>query len=309
MSKLTYKDYWFNYVVDEEPEKIKELIHEEYISSQGIKIHLDIFDTKEKDLDKTIIFCHGTSVYSRFYAEWLYNLYKKRFRVVALDLPGHGLSGGKRGHFNMKLLSKAIYDVNTWVIENYGHRNAIMGSSLGGINALYSAAFDDDRLFGAVCHNAAIFNEKAYQKIIEMNLKLKLLLPFIPVAAKIAPKAQFSVFLYLDFYRLCKTERFSKRIPLLLDDEILADKYTTTAIRTQMKAPLAKPIEKIKTPVMIINGEKDVLFSKDYMEEIYNRLTCPNKKLEIIEDASHLIFQENISVCLEKIVPWLNNIL
>jgi pimeloyl-ACP methyl ester carboxylesterase len=184
-----------------------------------------------------------------------------------------------------------------------------MGSSLGGINALYSSAYDDERLKGAVCHNAAIFNEKAYKKIINMNLTIKILLPLIPFAAKIVPKARFSVLLYLDFYRLCKTEQFSKRIPLLLEDKLLAEKYSTTALRTQMKAPLAKPIENIETPLMIINGDEDVLFSEKYMREIYDRLTCSHKKLEIIENASHLIFQENISEALDRIVPWLNKVL
>jgi len=309
MSEFEYKDYWFNYVLDEDPQQIKNLIREEYITSQGIKIHLDIYDDESKNLEKTVIFSHGTSVYSRFYAEWLYNLHKKGFRIVAPDLPGHGLSGGTRGHFTMEMFTKTIYDVNSWVIDNFGERNAVMGSSLGGINALYSAAYDDERLKGAVCHNAAIFNEKAYKKIINMTFLLRIILPLVPIAAKIAPKLHFSVFLYLDFYRLCKNERFSERIPLLLEDEILADKYTATGLRTQLRAPLAKPIEKIETPIMIINGDEDVLFSEDYMREIYDRLTCSNKELQIIENASHLIFQEKIPTALERIVPWLNKVL
>jgi len=308
MSKLEYNDYWFNYVLKENPKEIKNLIREEYITSQGIKIHLDIFDTDQKDLNKTIIFSHGTSVYSRFYAEWLYTLYKEGYRIVAPDLPGHGLSGGKRGHFTMEMFSQIMFDVNSWVIDNYGERNAVMGSSLGGINALYSAAKDDKRLKGAICHNIAIFNEKAYKKIIEMNLKLKVLLALVPIVAKLVPKARFSVFLYLDFYRLCKTERVLKRIPILLEDKLFVDKYSAAGIRTQMRAPLSKPIEEIETPIMIINGDEDILFSVEYMREIYNRLSCPNKELEIIKNASHLIFQENISEALNRIVPWLNKI-
>jgi alpha-beta hydrolase superfamily lysophospholipase len=309
MSKFEYKDYWFNYVLDEDPHQIKNLIREEYIISQGIKIHLDIYDDESKNLEKTVIFSHGTSVYSRFYAEWLFNLYKNGFRIVAPDLPGHGLSGGVRGHFTMDGLAQTMYDVHSWVIDNFGKRNAVMGSSLGGINALYSTAYDDERLKGAVCHNAAIFNEKAYKKIIDMTLLLRILLPMVPIAAKITPKLHFSVFLYLDFYRLCKTDRFLERIPLLLEDEILADKYTATGLKTQLRAPLARPVGEIETPIMIINGDEDALFSEEYMREIYERLTCSNKEIEILEDASHLIFQENIPEALERIVPWLNKVL
>jgi alpha-beta hydrolase superfamily lysophospholipase len=99
MSKFEYNDYWFNYVLNSDPHEIKNIIKEEYITSDGLKIHMDIYD-KEGPLDKTVIFIHGTSVYSRFYAEFLYNLFQKGFRIVAPDMIGHGLSEGKRGRKN-----------------------------------------------------------------------------------------------------------------------------------------------------------------------------------------------------------------
>lgn len=309
MADLDYEDYWFNYVLKEDPIQIKELIREGYIESQGLKIHLDIYDDINSEREKTVIFSHGTSVYSRFYAEWCYNLYQNGFRVIAPDMPGHGMSRGKRGHFTMEMFTKTMLDVNSWVIDNFGERNAVMGSSLGGINALYSVARDDDRLKAAVCHNAAIFNEKGYKNLIKMGPLLRFLRPLVPIASKIAPKLKLSVWLYLDFYKLAKSQELINKVPLILEDKRLSDKYTLTGIRTQMKDSLAKPIEKIKTPVMIINGDEDYLFSVDYMTEIFERLTCPEKRLEIIEGASHLIFQENIETALERIVPWLNKIM
>ncbi len=76
-----------------------------------------------------------------------------------------------------------------------------------------------------------------------------------------------------------------------------------------MREPLANPIENINTPTMILNGEHDVLFSIDYMTEIYDWLNSLNKKLEIIKGASHLIFQENIKEVLDIIVPWLRTVI
>jgi len=307
MPKLSYDDYWFNYCFDIDPQKIKNLIKEEYISSQGLKIHLDIYDNKEKLFKGNIIFLHGTSVYSRFYAEFLYNLYKKGYRVIAPDMMGHGLSEGIRGHFTMEKFEKTVYDVNSYVIEKYGKRNFLMGSSLGGINTLYSVAYDN-RFKGAICHNTAIFNEKAYKKIIRLSGVLKLLIHLIPLAAKITPKLKLSTTLYLDFDNLAKSERVLKRINLLLKDPLLSLKYTFKALRTQMKDSLPIPIEEIEVPIMIINGDEDILFTLDYMSEIFNRLTCKNKSFEILKGASHLIFQENIQETLNRIIPWLERI-
>jgi len=307
MKKLEYKDYWFNYVLKANPQEIKNSIQEDYINSQNFRIHLDIYE-KEGLSDKTIIFIHGTSVYSRFYAEFCYNLVQNGYRVVAPDLIGHGMSEGKRGHFTMEMFAKTIYDVNTYVMEKFGDKVAVMGSSLGGITTLYSVAYDE-RFKAGICHNAAILNEGAYKKIIKIEGKLKELIEEVPNLAKTAPTSSLSVYTYLDFHKLAKSEEMNKMVDLLMKDKILSDKYTMTAIYTQMSAPLAKSLESITTPLMIINGDEDYLFSPDYMTEIFDRLACEHKKLEILKGTSHLIFQENIKECLERILPWLKLVL
>ncbi|MBD3253613.1 MAG: alpha/beta fold hydrolase [Candidatus Lokiarchaeota archaeon] len=308
MSEIQYKDYWFNYVLNANPPQIKNIIKEVYIISEGNKIHLDIYNDESKNLNKTILFIHGTSVYSRFYAEFLYNLFQKGYRIVAPDLIGHGKSEGKRGHFTMEMFTQVIYDVTTFIINKYGDNVSVMGSSLGGITSLYCAA-NDQRLKAAVCHNAAIFNEDAYKKIIKIKAILKLLVPLVPFFAKITPKLRLSVYLYLDFEELAQTDKFLERIDLLLEDEILSDKYSLSAIKTQMRAPLAKPIEEIDIPIMIIVGSEDNLFSVEYMEEIYERLTHKERALEVLEGASHLIFQEHIEESLKRIIPWLEKVI
>lgn len=308
MQKLEYDDYWFNYVFKTDPQEIKEAVKQEFITSQGLKIHLDIYDIEEP-VDKTMIFIPGTAMYSRFYAEFCYNLFQKGFRVVVPDMQGHGFSEGPRGHFTMDEFTQTTYDVTSHVLDSFGGKVAIMGSSLGGITALYSTANDDERLSAAICHNAALFDEKAYKKIVPIKGILRILLPLVPIAAKIAPRMKASVWLYLKAERLAKSEELLSKIDLLKKDKILSHKYSARALRTQQKDPMAKKIEDISTPIMIINGDEDVLFSVEYMTELYNRLTCADKSLEILEGASHLIFQENIEESLGRIVPWLNKVL
>ena len=307
VSKLGYNDYWFHYCFDKDPQDIKKAIKEHYISSQGLKIHLDIYDDENNSNKGNVIFLHGTSVYSRFYAEFLYNLFKIGYRVIAPDMIGHGLSEGIRGHFTMDKFEKIVYDVNSYVIEKYGDKSFLMGSSLGGINTLYSAAYDN-RFKGAICHNAAIFSEKAYKKIINLSGILNLLIRLVPFAAKIAPRLKLSTTLYLDFDTLAKTERVLEGINFLLDDPLISLRYTLKALKTQMRDPLPIPIEEIKVPIMFINGTEDNLFSIDYITELYDRLTCENKSLEILDGASHLIFQENIKEALNRIIPWLEKL-
>lgn len=307
MKKKRHDDYWFHYIFEEDAQKIKESIIEKYIDSKETEIHLDIYGDNF-NTDKNIIFIHGTSVYSKFYAEFLYKLYKQGYRIFAPDLIGHGLSGGKRGHFTMQRFTEIIYDLTTYIIENYSQNIVIMGSSLGGITTLYCTA-NDPRLKGAVCHNAAIFNEEAYKRIINLQGILKILIRTIPTLVKIFPTLKLSVFIYLDFKELAKKDKVRESIDLLLEDPTFTKKYSLTAINTQLRAPLAKPIEKIDTPIMIINGDNDNLFTLKYMKEIYERLNCQDKNLAIIKNGSHLIFQEHIQEALDAILEWLKKIL
>ncbi|MFO8017046.1 MAG: alpha/beta fold hydrolase [Promethearchaeia archaeon] len=303
-----YGAYWHNYVFDMDPESIEETITERDIYSNNTRIHLNIFDNEHKNYLDTVLFIHGTAVYSRFYAEFLYHLYEKGYRIVAPDMVGHGLSAGERGHFTMKEYLRVVTDVIDFIQEHYEGKIVIMGSSLGGITSLYAIAKEDARLSGAICHNAALLNEKAYKKIVKVKGVLKLFKPLVPFFAKIAPKLKISVWTYLDPYELASSDKFLNTIDKFLEDPLLADKYTLTAIRTQMRSPLPKPLEDITSPVMIIDGEEDVLFSVNYMSEIYERLTCSKKRLEIIPKASHLILQEHINETLGRVTPFLEGI-
>lgn len=299
------EEYWFNYIVDFDPKEIQNAIHEEYIVSQKKKIHLDIYGQDDADLRINVIFIHGTAVYSKIYAEFCYALYKEGYRVIAPDLPGHGLSEGRRGHFTMKEFTATIYDVTSYVIEKYGENIAVMGSSLGGITTLYAVA-NDERIKTGICHNAAIFNEGAHKKIVHVKGIYKILKPLVPLFARILPTLRISVWAYLDAHKLVQ-DKWLDKVDILLVDKLLTDRYTLKSILTQMREPLACSAETIETPIMIINGSNDYLFSVEYMQEILDRLeNSRNKKLEIIPNSAHLILQEHREESISQVKEWLD---
>lgn len=305
---LKYDDVWFDYCIELNPLVIQKVIQEEYIVSNKKRIHLDIYETDLENIKPTILFIHGTAVYSRFYTEFLYGLYREGYRVVALDLPGHGLSDGRRGHFSMEELVAAVYDVTSFIRDKYSKKVVVIGSSLGGITTLYSLA-NDPRISAGVCVNAAILNEKAHKKMLKIKGIFKLGRPFVPLFARLLPRFRMSVWIYLDPKELIKNEESNKVIETISIDKLLSDRYSLKSLCTQMRAPMAKPIEEIRTPTMILNGGHDVLFSVEYMKEILERLkNSVNKKLVVIENGSHLILTENREECITKIIKWLNEI-
>ncbi|MHA1297982.1 MAG: alpha/beta fold hydrolase [Candidatus Helarchaeota archaeon] len=303
-------DYWFNYCLELDPKKIKNAIKEKYIDISKNRIHLDIYDEFTDENKPTILFIHGTAVYSRFYAEFLYGLHEKGYQIIGLDLPGHGLSDGRRGHFSIEELVSAIYDINTHVIENFNETVILMGSSLGGILTLYSLAYDE-RYKAGICVNAALLNEKEYtKKHIKLRGIYRIFKPVVPFFAKLFPRLGIDVWVYLDAKKLVKKKESFELIDILLEDKLLTEKYTLKSLATQLKAAPSRPIEEINTPIMILNGSDDILFSVDYMQQLYNRLTnSRNKKIEIIPDSSHMILLENREESTKHIVNWLSSII
>lgn len=306
---------WHQYCVAFDPNEIARGTRETYISAGGFRAHVDIYapghPPAAKEAPKavpTILFVHGTAVYARFYADFLYDLSRHGYRVVAPDLPGHGLSGGPRGHFTMDLLVTAVQDVLTWTLEQYPGRVALMGSSLGGITALYTVA-KDARVAAAICHNAALLNEGAHKEITQLSGIFKVLAPLVPTLAWLAPKLRLSVWRYLDPQSLFADPALAPRVEILLDDALLSDRYTLRSLATQMRAPPARPPETIETPVMFLNGERDVLFSVDFMRALHARLTRSRATcLEVIPGGTHLILHEHRAECVARVTRWLENL-
>lgn len=299
---------WHSYCLDMDPIKIEQAIKERYIISNGKKIHLDIFDNSPDESKATILFIHGTAVYSRFYAEFLHDLSTKGYRIVALDLPGHGKSEGRRGHFTIEKLVDTIKDVTSFIINTYGDKVVAIGSSLGGITTLYSSA-SDPRLSACVCVNAALLNEKGHKKLIKLKGILKLGKPLVPFFSKILPRLKISVWIYLNPETLINKEKSLKIMEAVLKDKMVSSKYTLKALATQMRATPEKAIETIETPIMILNGSDDILFSIEYMQNIFERLKNSKKKrFEEIKDGAHCILNEHREECVKKIILWLSSL-
>jgi len=89
---------------------------------------------------------------------------------------------------------------------------------------------------------------------------------------------------------------------LLKDEKISIDPYFL------MKTDLAKPVEKIKVPVMLVHAENDSIFPQAYVEDIFNRLTC-RKKYLFFKNTEHLVMTNNVDDVVPPIDAWLRDVM
>jgi alpha-beta hydrolase superfamily lysophospholipase len=251
-----------------------------------LRLHLDVY--QRKDDVSTVLFVPGTGAHARCYAEFLFQLHRQGFRVVGIDLQGHGLSEGVRGSFTIEELVENIYDVTTWAVERYGEKVGISGSSLGGILAFYAMA-NDHRLKSAVCHNVAVLSEPDCLRITRAPNLLRKILPLGRLAARLLPELRLTIWLYLDPQALTDDPRL---LEIFVDDPLTLQALPLRSIVSQSQVAPARPVEEIEMPIMVLHAEGDRIFPLDYCRAIYDRLTC-FKRFELIPGADHFVFAPN----------------
>ena len=249
---------------------------------------LSLYHFKSDPGDPVMVFVPGTSVYALLYTEYMYKLSREGFNVVGLDPRGHGRSSGKRGVYTLGKLAEDAMAVIDYAITTYGDRVAVSGSSQGGMTAFYCAAAEP-RLKAAICHNVIAPDEPDNERMTRRPDLFRPLIPLLPLLqpAMDSPLGELMtpVSLYLDL----KAET-SRLIPdvgrFLKEDPLAVNAVSVSALHSLASTPLAKKVEEIETPIMVIHAGRDNIFPEDYVRRVYDRLTC-EKELLYLPDAPH----------------------
>jgi alpha-beta hydrolase superfamily lysophospholipase len=106
-----------------------------WIDVRGVPVHLDLHSSDRPRA--TVVFQPGSGAHARFYFLLGGLLARRGYEVLAIDRPGHGLSGGDRGNCTIE---EAI-EVAAAAIAHARSRSSrpvvLMGSSLGGLLTVF----------------------------------------------------------------------------------------------------------------------------------------------------------------------------
>lgn len=271
------------------------------IVSRGLRLHADIYPAGS--VAPVVLFLHGTGKYARFYQPFLERLSAAGFSVLGLDHQGHGFSEGERGDFTIPELVQNTRDALAYARRELGPRVALLGSSQGGLVALYTIA-EDRSAAAAICHNVALLNEPGSRQI-RLSSFSRTVRPLVPFAAALAPWMRVPIRRYLPLENiyadlsLGRLERY---------DRLVVPSYTLRSFASLATCAPAQPIEQIQIPMLVLAGEMDRLFPLSLIRSIYERLTCP-KELTVVAEAGHMLFVEHVESALPPIVDWLNRTL
>jgi len=138
--------------------------------SQGRKLAGHIY--RPGEYKATVVLIHGYLNHSGQMRNLLGFLLSKSFAVAMFDLPGHGLSEGKRGAIeDFSEYSKALCDFTETVKDFCSGPYHLIGFSLGGGIAVEHILINKEKVFDRIVIAAPLIHYKAW-KISEVCFKL-----------------------------------------------------------------------------------------------------------------------------------------
>ncbi len=271
---------------------------------------LALYHFRSRPEDPAMVFVPGTSVYALLYVEFMYKVSRQGFNVVGFDPRGHGMSSGKRGVYTLGQLVEDALAVIGHALATYGDRVAVSGSSQGGMVAFYCAAAEP-RLKAAVCHNVIAPDEPDNERMTRRPGMFKPLMPLLPAFKPLMDsplgKLMIPVSLYLDL----KAEP-SRIIPdvvrFLKEDPLALTAVSLSALHSLPTTPMARKVEEIEVPVMVVHAGRDNIFPEDYVRRVYGRLTC-EKEFLYLADAPHLVMTDHVDEVVPPVAAWLKKMM
>lgn len=247
----------------------------EFFATAG-NIPMHIRDSKKGD--KAIILLHGYMETMYIWNE-LYDNLKNDYRVILIDLPGHGLSCSAPIN-TMDFIAIAVKGV----LDVCGVKKAYIGGhSLGGY-----AAFSCCKTFPSTFLGLILFNSHPYPEDPDFAVNREREISIIrsgrlmTLAGVSLPKMYFS-----ENLRKC-------------DDKIretleLCDTHDPEGIIACIKGMVQRPdnsdfMKNPSLPILVVLGDNDGFISMDLIEQM--QLEFPKVKIEIIPSCGHNCFIE-----------------
>jgi pimeloyl-ACP methyl ester carboxylesterase len=260
----------------------------EYFSTcNGLPVHIS--DTKKGD--KTIILLHG-------YLETLYvweeftALLSKEMRVVAIDLPGHGLTGSSEVN-----TMKYCADVVASVMDKLEIKSAfIAGHSMGGYVALEAVKNYPERFEGLIMINSSPFPDSPEKReerereisVIKENKLQMVVRTSIPKIFAPANRIKFE----------------EKILEIKETAEVHDPEGIIACIRGMMQREDNREfLKNLSLPKLIFLGKHDVYISEEKAQEI--ETLAGKESVMFYENAGHCAFIEEASSCSQKIIEFI----
>ena len=266
---------------------------EQFTMAQGIPVQ--IFDSQKGE--KTILLLHGyletLSVWEEFAAE----LIKSGFRIVSIDLPGHGMSGTHHDINSMEFIA----DIVNEILDKLNIEQVfVTGHSMGGYAALAFAKKYAGKT-KALCLFHSTPNPDRDEKKANRDREIQLI-----KEGKLESVINLSI---PKMFAKDNVKRLSEKILEIEENASIAEPEGIIACLQGMKEredmnPFLKEFTK---PLLFIFGTKDNHISMEVANGLIE--SFPKAEKLILENSGHAGFIEEPETALEGFISFANKLL
>jgi alpha-beta hydrolase superfamily lysophospholipase len=254
--------------------------------SLGVKLVANLFLLADPRPAPALIVCHGAGEFKENYDELCEFLAEAGIASLAVDMHGHGKSGGSP--FNI-VINEWVADVRA-AIDFLSKNPAVDADSIGafglssGGTAILEAALVDSRLKFLVPLDATVHNS--------MPLPLTWFLQTLLLAGRIKKRftgkeLRLSLTWMFSFMNLAADKEINKRIKADPRARAAFMAFPFPGGEESFFVDTINRVAGIKAPVMILWGEKDEIDSPKTGRKLFDTLTC-KKQIHVVPGNGHM---------------------
>jgi len=262
---------------------------EYFATINGIPLHIS--DTKSGE--KTILLLHGY-LETLYIWEELTSLLSPRFRVISIDIPGHGLS-----HSPAQNSMEFCADIANALMERLQIKKAaVMGHSMGGYVAIEAIKKYPERFGALIMMHSSPFADSP-QKIEERKREIELI-----------RQNKLMNIIKLSIPKMFASNNKSKMEEKILEIIETAEVHDPEGVISIIEAMMSRVdnsefLRSTTTPIFMFFGKHDNYISSDAATSFLSTMKEPS--FIFLENSGHSGFLEEPKFVTEKCTEFLNN--
>ena len=266
----------------------------EVIELGDLPLHCELYQHSPEA--PTIIFLPGIGTYSQLYCELLSRMSDRGFNMIAVDLRGHGCSGGLRGGYMVSEVVDDIQQLLDQLQQRFHGPFGLFGCSIGARLGL-AVAEQDTRIEALLCHTLFLA---------EMPPDLWHLMGWnsLYFSNLFTPHLKVNLRYFVDIDSLLKYNpmgKYADQDPLLVWD------YPVYTLHSTYSYPSRILKERLSgNSAAIIIGDKDEILTLDYTRKLIEQSVHPFD-LIVIEEGSHMLPFDHINETLQAGCEWFHS--
>jgi pimeloyl-ACP methyl ester carboxylesterase len=251
-----------------------------------------VSDTKKGE--KTVVLLHGYLETNEVWSDFR-ELLKPYLRVIAIDLPGNGLSGTNTDENSMEFMADVVADV-----LNYSKINTatLVGHSMGGYAALAFAEKYGDKT-EKLCLFHSTPNPDTEEKKQNRDREITLI-----------EENKLNLILQVNIDNMFADEnlqRMENAIAMISENATISETSGIIACLRGMKSrkDMNTFLSGFDKPLLFIFGKKDKYITETVANGLIEKF--PNAETLILENSGHAGFLEEPEICSQKLIEFINN--